>query len=436
MSGVRQWWNALSQAPLLLWAVVYAIVAVPMQDYAMVAGFTHSQLATIALVPALLIHVRWHAQQVLPRDETLWARALMVTAVLISAAFTAYSWRSGIDELRRWGLAMLVGYAVYVLPRNWNDVVLVVTALVLAPLGAAVFALWQSFAGIGPAAFGIPGTSLTRAFGTIGQPNSFAGYLNMAWPLLVGLSIWSWTQRRWWRWWPMLALAMVWLALGLSFSRGGWLGAATGMLVMMWLQAGRWRMLAATIVLTVVVVLVGGWRLIPAPLGPRLGSASQIFTAPALQRDEAQQRPDVYAAVERAAQFGAGWAMWQSAPMTGVGAGNYTAAYGDVAYNGWWISRGHAHNAYMQIAAEQGVIGLLAYLWLGWVQWRRSRRIVRQDGGLHWLGIAACGTLAAVAAHECFEYLQVHYLPLHAAAVVALAGVSERLTQQNGEERV
>jgi O-antigen ligase len=142
----------------------------------------------------------------------------------------------------------------------------------------------------------------------------------------------------------------------------------------------------------------------------------------------------VYAAVERAAQFRAGWLMWQAHPVTGVGAGNYSDAYLDVAYNGWWISRGHAHNAYMQIAAEQGLIGLAAYLWLWWVQWRRSVGAATQRTlPTRWLGIAAMGTLVAVAVHECFEYLQVHYLPLHLAAVVALAGVGQRLTMADEE---
>jgi O-antigen ligase len=120
--------------------------------------------------------------------------------------------------------------------------------------------------------------------------------------------------------------------------------------------------------------------------------------------------------------------------VTGVGAGNYSDAYLDVAYNGWWISRGHAHNAYMQIAAEQGLIGLAAYLWLWWVQWRRSVGAATQRTlPTRWLGIAAMGTLVAVAVHECFEYLQVHYLPLHLAAVVALAGVGQRLTMADEE---
>lgn len=409
--------------PVLMLAIAYAVAAVPMQDYLMLGGVSHSQLATVALGVGIILHWRLHPWHTWRADETVLMRLAVVTALTLSAAFTLYDWRESVAEIRRWGVALLVGYLVYAMPRCWRDIRLLFCVLLIAPVGAALFAIYQSVMGIGPAAFGIAGTPFTRSFGTIGQPNSFAGYVNGAWPLLLAVTIWAWQAGWRWRWLVTFGLATTWLALLLSFSRGGWLGATAGLLMMAWLIGGWWRRGVMVVLVAVIVTLAGGWQLIPAPLGPRLGSASQIVTAPDIPRDEAQQRPDVYAAVERAAQFKAGWLMWQTAPLTGIGVGNYSNAYVDVAYNTWWISRGHAHNAYMQIAAEQGVIGLVAYLGLWLVQWQRTRALVAQTGFVRWLAIGACGSLVAVAAHECFEYLQVHYLPVHMAAVVALAGV-------------
>lgn len=421
--------------PVLLLAIAYAVAAVPMQDYLMLGGVSHSQLATLGLVVGLIIHWRLHPWRAWRPDATAWMRVAVLTALTLSAAFTLYDWRESVAEIRRWGVALLVGYLVYAVPRSWREVRWLFVVLLIAPVGAALFALYQSMVGIGPDAFGIPGTSFTRSFGTIGQPNSFAGYLNGAWPLVLAVTIWAWQSQWRWRWLVTIGLGIVWLALLLSFSRGGWLGATAGLLVMAWLIGGWWRRGVAVVIVVAVVILAGGWQFIPAPLGPRLGSASQIVTAPDIPRDEAQQRPDVYAAVERAAQFKAGWLMWQKAPLTGIGVGNYSNAYVDVAYNTWWISRGHAHNAYMQIAAEQGLIGLVAYLGLWFVQWRRTAAVVSQSGLVRWLAIGACGSLVAVAAHECFEYLQVHYLPVHVAAVVALAGVAPHVAP-SVEERI
>ncbi len=435
MIKASAWPRVLWQTPLIMWGVIYAIVAVPMQDYLMLAGYSHSQLATVVLVATLLLTWQLRRWQQWPSDETTPARVMMLVALCLASGFAPAGWRNGVDEIRRWGLALLVGYLVYVVPRRWQDVAVLVVALILAPLGEAIFALVQSVRGIGPAAFQIANSPFIRAFGTIGQPNSFAGYLNGAWPLVLCLTVVAWQRRSRWGWLLLGALVVIGAALLLSFSRGAWIGALAGVLVILWLVGGWWRRGVALIVVTAVVVLAGGWQYVPAPFGTRLGSATQIFRAPDIMRDDAQQRPTVYAAVERAAQFNAGVAMWQSAPVLGVGPGSYTRVYPEFARQGWLISRGHAHNAYVQIAAEQGMVGLLAFLGLWVVQWRRAWRTTQIAGTARWVAIAACGTMAAVAVHECFEYLQVNYLPLHTAAVVALAGVAMRFAPTVREEQ-
>ncbi len=432
---MKGWAPTLAATPVLMWGVLYVVAAVPMQDYMMLAGFSHSQLATLVLAATAVIHWLIRRQQQWRNDETLIARVCMLGALLLATGFALDGWRSGVDEIRRWGLALVIGYVVYVVPQRWAHLRLLLVVLVLAPAAEALFAIVQSWRGVGPVAFRIAGTGLTRAFGTIGQPNSFAGYLNGAWPLVLVLSLWAWQQRAWWRWLVSVAFVLIVTALALSFSRGAWIGALAGLLIMMWLIAGIWRSAAVVVIVSAVVILAGGWQFIPAPLGPRLGSATQIVNAPDIRRDDAQQRPDVYAAVERAAQFTAGVSMWRMAPLTGVGPGSYSRVYPTVAYNGWWISRGHAHNAYVQIAAEQGILGLMAYVGLWLVQVRRAARGLSQRGIVRWLAIGACGTAVAVAVHECFEYLQVHYLPLHTAAVLALAGVVQQVSPppQEGE---
>jgi hypothetical protein len=156
---------------VLVCAVCYLIAAVPAQDYLMIAGRSHSQLATVVFVVALIIHWAFHRPIVVPHDETLWARLAVFTALVLATGWSAYSWQNGVDEIRRWGLALCVGYLVAVLPQSRRDVVAVLTVLCLAPIGAACYAFVQSLRGIGPAAFAIADTGLTRANGTFGQPN-------------------------------------------------------------------------------------------------------------------------------------------------------------------------------------------------------------------------------------------------------------------------
>ncbi len=412
---------------VLVCALCYIIAAVPFQDFLMIGGRSQSQLATALLVAALVLHWALHRPLHIPRDETLWARAAVISALVLATGFSSYSWSNGVDEIRRWGLAVLVGYLVAVVPQTRRDLVAILVVLCIAPIAASLYALLQSLRGIGPAAFGIAGTGLTRANGTIGQPNSFAGYINGAWPLLAALTLWGHRTRSRWRWFVTAGLLLCAVVLLLSFSRGGWFGAGVGIIAMLIVAGGVWRRLALVVVVSTMIVYAGGWRYIPGPFGVRLGSASQVFSAPLIPRDEAQQRPDIYAAVERAMQFHAGLAMWHRAPLIGIGPGTYTLAYPDVAYNGWWISRGHAHNAYVQIAAEQGLFGLSAYILLSLLLFRRAYRLRVQPGFQRVMALGLCASLVAVAGHECFEYLQVNYLPIHVAAVMGLAGALPRL---------
>jgi hypothetical protein len=196
------------------------------------------------LMVGLIVHWALHRPIVVPHDETLWARLAVFTALVLATGWSAYSWQNGVDEIRRWGLALCVGYLVAVLPQSRRDVVAVLTVLCLAPIGAACYAFVQSLRGIGPAAFAIAETGFTRANGTFGQPNSFAGYINGAWPLLLVGAVWGHRTRAQWRWLVTAGLVVCGLVLLLSFSRGGWFGAVAGVLAMLsgwaWLErAGR-----------------------------------------------------------------------------------------------------------------------------------------------------------------------------------------------------
>ena len=123
--------------PVLLLAIAYAVAAVPMQDYLMLGGVSHSQLATLGLVVGLIIHWRLHPWRAWRPDATTWMRVAVLTALTLSAAFTVYDWRESVAEIRRWGVALLVGYLVYAVPRSWREVRWLFVVLLIAPVGVA-----------------------------------------------------------------------------------------------------------------------------------------------------------------------------------------------------------------------------------------------------------------------------------------------------------
>jgi O-antigen ligase len=71
---------------------------------------------------------------------------------------------------------------------------------------------------------------------------------------------------------------------------------------------------------------------------------------------------DSFANSERLAHWLAGIHMFWDHPFLGVGIGNYAMAYPQYALGRFVDPLGHAHNYYINIAAETGIFGLLALL--------------------------------------------------------------------------
>lgn len=140
--------------------------------------------------------------------------------------------------------------------------------------------------------------------------------------------------------------------------------------------------------------------------------------------------PDNFAVVERMAHLQAAWHMIQERPLVGMGPGNFSIAYERLVYSGqtptwikpWYDSRGHAHNYYLHIAAESGLIGALAYLvWLGSV-WYIAIGAVRRarDWLTRGIALGGIGVIGALSGHNLFENLHVLNMGVQLGAVIAL----------------
>jgi O-antigen ligase len=338
-----------------------------------------------------------------------------------------------------------------------------IICVLAAPAFTGLLGLWQFVTGTGPASFAVA-EDFVRAYGTIGQPNSFAGYMNMGWPLAVALTAgagWAlWTALRhqkkpglyaWFLRASILlgagvASGLLLAALLVSFSRGGWVGAvgggaAMGVALLFGLerQARRhlwaWGMLAA---LGVALLLVlGSAGVLPTALTERAGSI--INNLRLFDVRDVEATPENFAVVERMAQIQAAWSMFSEHPLVGVGPGNYTNAYeGHVAWQAdpylfhpWYASRGHAHNYYLHIAAEAGIIGLSSYLLVLVLLAVQAIRTLRRAHGWFWrsITVGCCGIIGAIAVHNLFENLHVLNMGIQMGAVWGLLAATEQNTE-------
>jgi len=374
-----------------------------------------------------------------------------------------------LKELIKWGEVLLAYLLTSQMVNTRRQAAFLLGALLLAGTAEALAGVVSSFLRLGPPAFAILGGRLYRAYAQFGQPNPFGGYMNMVWPLaaslIVGLLLTG--QRGGTREDSgelggtqgnlgvvlaglLLVLGAVFSALILSWSRGAWMGAAAGGLALVgaWLAVtllapGEGRLGQVTrsraaglaglaLALLIVALLAGALNLVPASVTGRLESIAAYFGGFDVTRVEIND--ENFATIERLAHWWAAIDMWRDHPWLGVGIGNYPVAYPQYAVPRWDDPLGHAHNYYLNVGAETGLLGLLAYLILLGAMLLHTVQVAFRttDALSRGAALGVQGVLVAVGIHNLFDNLYVHSMGVHLGLclglVTALASIASKGT--------
>jgi len=228
-----------------------------------------------------------------------------------------------------------------------------------------------------------------RAFSTFLSPDMLAGYLAMVIPLAGGLLIDKPRVRRT-TVFALIALSIIFICLVLTKSLGGWLSllAASMIFFILLFKEGstidRKRVVkVATIVLAAIVLV----------------TLSIIIT----QRDRFIDPNDPEnSIIQRLYYWKGALNIIKEFPTTGTGWGNFGSAYTKFMPAGAKEVR-NAHNSYLQIWAETGIMGLMAMTWLIFIFFREGFKGLKVPGqkGLK-IGILAAGSAFLI--HNLIDY--------------------------------
>lgn len=281
------------------------------------------------------------------------ATLLLLLAMLLSIT-TTHSISASLKELVKWievVILLLLG-ARYLHTRQqvWTLVIVVL----LAGVSQGLLGLVQAFFQLGPQAF--VRASELRVYGTFGQPNPFGGYINLILTISIALLLLGRDTRT--RLLAGCAVIVLGIAEYLSQSKGGYIAIAVAIYLILTLGFPRLRPLMYAIIIALVAA-IGGYMvgLVPAryttPILQKIGLIDISFYAPSAAN---------YANSERVAHWLAGINMFLDHPFLGVGIGNYASVYPHYALGIFVLPLGHAHNYYINIAAEAGIVGLTAFV--------------------------------------------------------------------------
>ncbi|HLY32635.1 MAG TPA: O-antigen ligase family protein, partial [Ktedonobacterales bacterium] len=269
----------------------------------------------------------------------------------------------------KWSEVTVVVALTLLLARTERYVRLIVWALIVAGIAEALLGCAQWALSAGAAG---PGGSGIRVFGTFSQPNPYGGYLNFALPLALALTLFGRDARE--RWVAGGASVVLLMAQAFADSRGAELGLAAALVVIV-VVGLRYERLAGLIALIGAPVVAIAWfvHLIPQRIETALLDQARVNGTTLSCAPNSGVNDANFSTVERLAHWVAGIRMFLAHPLLGVGAGNYNAAYAHYTIPCWPEPLGHAHNYYINAAAETGLLGLLTFLalmgaslYLGW----------------------------------------------------------------------
>lgn len=364
---------------------------------------------------------------------------LFLLAALLSM-LSASSLEASLKEATKW-IEMLAMYIFVANDLNESKLMRLMAVMFFAGVSEAAIGMYQFLFRVGPEGFQLFGRFM-RAYGTFEQPNPYAGFLALTLPIALGIAYsvisgqWSVVRdlikgrigflKLFTDYWLLFTSIITFVALSaavlMSWSRGAWLGVGAGLVIAIIVQSRRAFVLSIIVAFILTfAVLLSSINIIPSAVAERFSGIADYFgmvDVRGVHVDDAN-----FAIIERMAHWQAAIDMWLDHPGIGVGIGNYATVYPRYSLPHWDDPLGHAHNYYLNIAAETGTLGLIAYglLWVAafWQGWRAMHATVDWQ---HGLAAGLLGTLVALSVHNGFDNLFVHGMTVQVGLCLGMAG--------------
>ncbi|MFH0930212.1 MAG: O-antigen ligase family protein [Candidatus Moraniibacteriota bacterium] len=388
--------------------LIILILLLPLQ-FAFNVGENVDLVTTRILVPVLFL--LWLARSLarkklwIPNKAEMW----LVIAFLFLSSLSIYLGRDASIGLRKLLYFFTIVPVFFVAgdifqAQKWREraiVAIVFSGALVAAIGLFQFALsflvgvdklikiWESLAPyILGNSFGkivaansswlvnVGGETRMRAFGFFPDPHNFAFFVNLC--LFAGLGYLFSREKTALKIWIGAAVTLMISAISLSFSRGAYLGLIVGGLFFVVVFLKRSGVLGKAL------VAVGAFFILIFIFNSNIISQRFISSFNLKEVSNAERYKNWVQAVD----------MIQDHPLGGVGLGNYARTADPTAANRSSI---YAHNLFLDIAAETGILNAIVFLFLIFFSiWRN----IKNDNMIS-LGLAS--GLVAFFVHSTFD---------------------------------
>lgn len=180
-----------------------------------------------------------------------------------------------------------------------------------------------------------------RIYASFGTPNDFSSYLVSVIPFALA-GFFKGFKRKFVRFLSLALFGLLFTCLLLTVSRGGWF-SFLGLLLFMSIWLGPLRALFLPLILFVIFLTAFA----PALVKERLLNFFTFLD---------------FSSIDRKMIWSAAWKMIISKPLIGFGLGTFMFNFHNFVSKDYPNTVPYAHNCYLQLASEIGIIGLISFL--------------------------------------------------------------------------
>jgi putative inorganic carbon (HCO3(-)) transporter len=333
--------------------------------------------------------------------------ALLFMAVAVLAAVFSVMRAESLKSLPLYAGYFMMFYSASVLFRDSRTVKIVLSFLIISTLILSVLGIYQYFFVKVPTAEAWVDVKqfpeiATRVYATLENPNVLGEYLGLSIPLVLGL---FWASGKF-RQKSLLAvvLGVLTVCLILTFSRGAWVGLAVSVFVFALFKEPR-------LLVLILVLAVLAPMFLPSVVTNRIASIGS------LEDSSNAYRVTIWIAALR---------MIKDYWLNGVGLGlvAFSRVYRDYMIAG--ASAIHAHNLYLEVCLELGIVGLLALLWMAFRGFSEALTCIESNHRISFISAGIVAALVGHLFHGLFDY--VWYSPRIVMAFWMYFGMMSALT--------
>jgi O-antigen ligase len=309
--------------------------------------------------------------------------ALFTILAAVAAVFSVMRSES-LNSLQLFIVYFILFYSSSVLFKEKKIFRTSVLLFVVSSLIVALYGIYQYFIKIPTANAWVDISQfpeLTRVYSTMENPNVLAEYLVFAIPIVLALLTSS--KRNLGKAFYLATLLVLTVCLVMTSSRGGWLGLVLSVVVYAALKEKK-------LFIVILVIALLSPIFLPSVVGTRVASIGSI------EDSSNAFRVSIWIASTR---------MLRDYWLTGVGLGlsAFSRVYRDYMIAG--TPALHAHNLYLQVGIEMGVVGLLLLIWICSAAYSRVKGLLKLEKRHSFILAGIIAALAGHLLHGLFDYV-------------------------------